>query len=87
MTAFAILLGFDLAGLLLKRLGLPLPAHVTGLLLLAAALFAGLERFRFTCSGQPSRRLRYSEDPGPRGSGPGLRSTSDAGLGWTLHLN
>ncbi len=44
MTGFAILLGFDLLGLGLQRLGLPLPANVTGLLLLAAALFAGVVR-------------------------------------------
>ena len=41
MTAFAILLGFDGLGLLLQQAGFPIPAHVTGLLLLAAALFAG----------------------------------------------
>ncbi len=42
MTALALLLGFDAAGLLLQHAGLPLPANVTGLLLLAAALFAGV---------------------------------------------
>ncbi len=42
MTPFAIILGFDLLGLLLQRAGFPLPANVTGLLLLAAALFAGV---------------------------------------------
>ena len=42
MTAFAIILGFDLLGLALQRVGFPLPANVTGLLLLAAALFAGV---------------------------------------------
>ena len=42
MAAFAIILGFDLLGLILQRLHFPLPANVTGLLLLAAALFAGV---------------------------------------------
>ena len=42
MTAFALLVGFDLLGLLAHAAGFPLPANVTGLLLLAAALFAGV---------------------------------------------
>jgi holin-like protein len=42
VTPFAILLGFDLLGLIVQHVGFPLPANVTGLLLLAGALFAGL---------------------------------------------
>ena len=42
MAPFALLLAFDLAGLAAHAAGFPLPAHVTGLLLLAAALFTGL---------------------------------------------
>jgi holin-like protein len=42
VTAFALLLGFDLLGLAAQHAGFPLPANVTGLLLLAAALFAGV---------------------------------------------
>ena len=41
MTGFAILLGFDLLGLLLQSLGVPLPANVIGLLLFTAAVFLG----------------------------------------------
>lgn len=42
MTPFAILLAFDLLGWGLQSLGCPLPANVTGLILLAVALFTGL---------------------------------------------
>lgn len=43
MQGFAILLAFHFAGLLLRYyLHIPLPANVIGLLLFAAALFAGL---------------------------------------------
>jgi holin-like protein len=41
MAGFAIIIGFDLLGLLLHAAGIPLPAHVLGMILLAAALFAG----------------------------------------------
>jgi len=43
LEGFAIIAGFYLAGLLLKEaLGIPLPGNVIGLLLFAAALFAGV---------------------------------------------
>jgi holin-like protein len=41
VPGFAIILGFDLLGLLLHAVGVPLPAHVLGMILLAVALFAG----------------------------------------------
>jgi holin-like protein len=42
LPGFAIILAFDLLGLLLHSAGVPLPGHVLGMILLAAALFAGL---------------------------------------------
>jgi len=42
MIGFAILLGFNLLGLLLQHVGVPLPANVIGLVLFTACLFARL---------------------------------------------
>lgn len=43
MGGFAVIMGFYLAGLVLKAaLGIPLPGNVVGLLLFVAALFAGV---------------------------------------------
>lgn len=42
MIGFAILLAFNLAGLLLQHLGVPLPGNVIGLMLFVACLFAGV---------------------------------------------
>src|SRR4051812_26303962 len=47
MTGFAILLGFNLLGLLLQRLGVPLPGNVIGLVLFVASLFTGLVKLRW----------------------------------------
>ena len=47
MSGFAILLAFDLVGLLLHAAGLPLPANVAGLILFAVALFLGLVRIEW----------------------------------------
>ncbi|MBW7473352.1 CidA/LrgA family protein [Paenibacillus oenotherae] len=45
MRGFAIIIGFDGLGWLLHTLaGVPLPSHVLGLLLLAAALFLNIVR-------------------------------------------
>ena len=41
VPGFAIILGFDLLGLLLHAVGVPFPAHVLGMILLAGALIAG----------------------------------------------
>ncbi len=41
MIAFALLLSFEVAGLLLNAAGVPLPTNVIGLLLLAGALATG----------------------------------------------
>jgi holin-like protein len=44
MLGFAILLAFNLLGLILHSLGVPLPANVLGMILFAAALFLRLVR-------------------------------------------
>src|SRR3954447_16631445 len=44
MVGFAILLAFDLLGLVVHAAGLPLPANVAGLILFALALFVGVVR-------------------------------------------
>jgi len=44
MLGFAILLAFNLLGLILHTLGVPLPANVLGMICFAAALFAGVVR-------------------------------------------
>jgi holin-like protein len=44
MPGFAILLAFNLLGLILHNIGMPLPANVLGMILFAAALFAGIVR-------------------------------------------
>lgn len=41
LPGFAIILAFDLLGLLLHYVGVPLPGHVLGMVLLAIALFTG----------------------------------------------
>ena len=41
MWGFVLLLAFEAAGMGLSRIGVPLPAGVTGLILLAAALYSG----------------------------------------------
>jgi holin-like protein len=47
LAGFAIILGFDLLGLLLHHFGVPLPGHVLGMILLASALFAGLVKIEW----------------------------------------
>ena len=42
MPGFALLLGFNLLGLALQRLGVPLPGNVIGLVLFVGCLFAGV---------------------------------------------
>lgn len=47
MRGLAILLAFNLVGLALQRLGLPLPGGVTGLILLAACLALGIVKLHW----------------------------------------
>ena len=44
MIGFAILLAFNLLGLVLHAAGVPLPANVLGMILFSAALFLGVAR-------------------------------------------
>jgi holin-like protein len=47
MPGLAILLFFNLLGLLLQRLGVPLPANVIGLVLFTTCLFAGVVKLKW----------------------------------------
>jgi holin-like protein len=47
MPGLAILLGFNLLGLLVQAAGVPLPAGVIGLVLFVACLFAGVVKLRW----------------------------------------
>jgi holin-like protein len=47
MAGFAILLFFNLIGLLLQRLGVPLPANVIGLILFTLCLFLGIVKLKW----------------------------------------
>jgi len=47
MRGLVILLSFQLIGLFLEALGLPLPANVSGLILFTAALFLGVVKLEW----------------------------------------
>jgi holin-like protein len=47
MAGFAILLFFNLLGLVLQRLGVPLPFNVIGLILFTVCLFAGIIKLQW----------------------------------------
>jgi len=47
MFGFAILLGFNLLGILLQHAGVPLPGNVIGLVLFVGCLFAGVVKLRW----------------------------------------